>query len=89
MKTIALAAAIVAATVTVSAAGTPAFAQSQVEGSFQGAKVSYKEKTGEYCFKQQLVGSHIRVTECRSKQEWAQAGLTITHQSSATQLARR
>lgn len=86
MKTIAFAAAITAAAIVVSAAGTPAFAQAQ--GSFGAAKVTYDSKTNSYCFKEKVTGSLIPVTQCRSRSEWAQAGLTITHKS-AVQLAQR
>ncbi|CAM8672797.1 hypothetical protein [Sphingobium sp.] len=77
MKTIAFIAAIAVATVAVSAASTPAFAQAQ--GNFGAAKVRYDVKTDRYCFKQVVTGSLIPVTQCRSKREWAQAGLTISH----------
>ncbi len=86
MKTIAFAAAIVAATLAVSAASTPAFAQSQ--GSFGKAKVTYNEKTDRYCFRETVSGSLAPMIRCRSKAQWAQAGLTITHKASV-QLAQR
>jgi hypothetical protein len=87
MKTIAFAAAIVAATVAVSAASAPAFAQAQ--GSFGAAKVTYDAKTDRYCFRETLTGSRIPVTQCRSKSEWAQDGLTISRSQPAVQMARR
>ncbi|KQN07486.1 hypothetical protein ASE85_17950 [Sphingobium sp. Leaf26] len=87
MKTIAFAAAIVAATVAVSASATPAFAQP--EGRYGSAKVTYDASTDRYCFRETMTGSIIPVTQCRSKSEWAQNGLTINHSKSAVQLARR
>ncbi|MHA6769402.1 hypothetical protein [Sphingobium ummariense] len=86
MKTIAFAAAVVAATVAISAAATPAFAQP--EGSYRGAKVTYQKDSDRYCFRQTVTGSLIPVTDCRSKKEWAQAGLTISRKSTV-QLAQR
>ncbi|QGP81262.1 hypothetical protein [Sphingobium sp. CAP-1] len=86
MNSIAFAAAIAAATVAISAASSPAFAKSQ--GNFGAAKVTYDAKTERYCFKEVVTGSHIPVTECRSKDAWAQAGLTIRHKP-AVQLAQR
>jgi hypothetical protein len=86
MKTIAFVAAIAAATVAVSAASTPAFAQAK--GSFGAAKVTYDSKTDRYCFRETVTGSLIPVTQCRSRSEWAQTGLTITHKS-VVQLAQR
>ncbi|EQB30913.1 hypothetical protein [Sphingobium ummariense] len=85
MKTIAFAAAVVAATVAISAAATPAFARA--EGSYRGAKVTL-QKDGRYCFRQEVTGSLVPVTDCRSKEEWAQAGLTISRKSTV-QLAQR
>lgn len=86
MKTIAFTAAVVAAAIAVSAASTPAFAQSQ--GSFGKAKVTYDQKNDRYCFRETLSGSLAPTIRCRSKAQWAQAGLTITHKSSV-QLAQR
>lgn len=86
MKTIAFIAAVAVATVAVSAATTPAFAKA--EGKFGAAKVTYNEATGRYCFKETVTGSHIPVTQCRTKDEWAQAGLTISRKSSV-QFAQR
>jgi len=86
MKTIAFAAAIVAATLAVSAASTPAFAQPQ--GSFGKAKVTYDQKNDRYCFRETVSGSRVPLTRCRSKAQWSQAGLTITHKASV-QMAQR
>ncbi|MFZ2998600.1 hypothetical protein [Sphingobium sp.] len=86
MKTIAFAAAVIAATVAVSAAATPAFAQSH--GSFGKAHVTYNQKTDRYCFRETVPSSLVPVVQCRSKDEWARNGLTITHKTSV-QLAQR
>lgn len=86
MKTIAFAAAIVAGTVAVSAAATPAFAQPQ--GRFGDAKVTYQAKTDRYCFRETRSGSRAPLVQCRTKADWAQNGLTISHVSSV-QLAQR
>lgn len=65
---------------------TPAFAAPQ--GRFGDATVTLDAKTGKYCFSQPITGSRIPVRQCRTKAEWAQAGLTITHQAKI-QLARK
>lgn len=88
MKTIAFVAAVAFAAVTVSASSTPAFAQDEAQGSFGTAKVTYDQKTDRYCFKDYVSGSLAPVTHCRSKGEWADAGLTISH-TSTVQLAQR
>lgn len=86
MKTIAFVAALAVATLTVSAAATPAFAAPQ--GAFQGAKVTYDQKTDRFCFRETITGSRIPVTQCQTKAEWAQNGLTIRI-APAVQLAQR
>ncbi len=86
MKTIAAAAAIIAAAATISATATPAFAQA--EGRFEGAKVTFDAKANSYCFEGSRTGSRIVRSDCRTKEEWAKAGLNITHKP-AVQLAQR
>ncbi|WP_311267591.1 hypothetical protein [Sphingobium sp. WCS2017Hpa-17] len=86
MKTIAFAAAVVAATLAVSAAATPAFAQPQ--GRFGDTKVTYHAKTDRYCFREIRNGSRAPLVQCRTKAEWAQNGLTISRVS-PVQLAQR
>lgn len=87
MKTIAFAAAVAVAAIAVSATATPAFAKAQ--GRFEGAKVTYDQKTDRYCFHETVTGSLIPVTQCRSKAEWALRGLTIRHAPASVQMARR
>ncbi|QJR01845.1 hypothetical protein HH800_06300 [Sphingobium yanoikuyae] len=80
MKTIAIIAAAAAMTV----AATPAFAQPV--GKF--GNVSYEEKTDRYCFREVQPSTLVPRVDCRSRQDWADAGLTISRKS-AVQLARR
>ncbi|WP_278394049.1 hypothetical protein [Sphingobium yanoikuyae] len=82
MKTIAIIAAAAAMTV----AASPAFAQP--EGKFGNAKVSYEEKTDRYCFREVQPSTLVPRVDCRSKQDWADAGLTISRKP-AVQLAQR
>lgn len=86
MKTIAFAAAIVAASIAVSAAATPAFAQS--EGRFGAVKITYNQNSGRYCVRQPQAGTRVPSIQCRSKSDWAQQGVTITHKA-PVQLAQR
>ena len=86
MKTIAFIAAVATATLAVSAASTPAFAKAQ--SNFGATEVTYNQKTGNYCFKDSVTGSRIPVIECKTKDEWAQAGLIIRHKVTG-QLAQR
>ena len=87
MKTIAIIAAAAAMTV----AAAPAFAQP--EGKFGNATVRYDAKADRYCFREVRPSSLVPSVDCRSKQDWAEAGLTINHvaidHASAVQLARR
>lgn len=78
--------AVIAIAASISTAATPAFAKA--EGSFGREKVSFNEKTNRYCFKYARPDSRIPYNECRTKEDWAQAGLTITHKP-AIQLAQR
>lgn len=82
MKSIAIV--VIAAVMTTAAA--PAFARA--EGSFGRAKVTFNEKTNTYCFKEEQAGSLVPRVDCRTKAEWSDAGLTITHKP-AVQLAQR
>ncbi|MEC3912880.1 hypothetical protein U5A82_21115 [Sphingobium sp. CR2-8] len=86
MKTIALTAAVVAATIAVSATATPAFARA--EGRFGSSTVTYNPKTDRYCFRETVTGSKVPAADCRSKNEWALNGLTIEHKT-RVQIARR
>lgn len=78
MKTIAFAAAVVAATLAVSAAATPAFAQAQ--GRFGAATISYNANSGRYCFRDRSTGAPMPMIVCKSKADWARDGLTIRHE---------
>ncbi|MDH2133733.1 hypothetical protein N5J77_21595 [Sphingobium yanoikuyae] len=82
MKTITIIAAATAMTV----AAAPAFAQP--EGEFGNAKVRYEEKTDRYCFREVQPSTLVPRVDCRSKQDWADAGLTISRKP-AVQLAQR
>jgi hypothetical protein len=86
MKTIAFAAAVAVATIAVSAAATPAFAQ---QNGVTHAKVRYDVKTDRYCVRATLPSTIVPMAQCRSKAQWAQNGLTINHEKPAVQLARR
>lgn len=86
MKTIAFAAAVVAATVAVSAASTPAFAQ---ETNAANIKVRYDVAADRYCVRATVPSAIVPVVQCRSKTEWARNGVTINHIKPAVQLARR
>jgi len=81
MKSIVIVSAIALTTL-----ATPALAQP--EGTFGRAKVSYDARTDSYCFREAPAGSLVPRTDCRSKAEWAQAGLTISHKATV-QMAQR
>lgn len=88
MKTIAFIAAVAVASVAISASATPAFAQETAQGRFGSIRVTYDYKTDRYCFKDVVTASMIPARDCRSKAEWADAGLTIARKP-AIQLAQR
>ena len=62
MKTIAFAAAVAVATIAVSAAATPAFAQ---QNGVTHAKVRYDVKTDRYCVRATLPSSIVPMAQCR------------------------
>ena len=82
MKTIA----IIATCLLYTSPTAPAFAQP--EGKFGNAKVRYEEKTDRYCFREVQPSTLVPRVDCRSKQDWADAGLTISRKP-AVQLAQR
>ncbi len=83
MKTIVI---IAAAAAAMTVAAAPAFAQPA--GKFGNATVRYEEKTDRYCFREVQPGTLVPRVDCRSKQDWADAGLAISRKP-AVQLAQR
>ncbi|MCC4251512.1 MAG: hypothetical protein VX205_02255 [Pseudomonadota bacterium] len=77
---------VIVSAIALTALATPALAQP--EGTFGRAKVSYDARTDSYCFREAPAGSLVPRTDCRSKAEWAQAGLTISHKATV-QMAQR
>lgn len=77
---------IIAAAAAIAAVATPAFAQPQ--GMFGQAKVTFNQKTNQYCLTETVTGSRIPQITCRSTADWASEGLTITRKP-AVQLAQR
>ena len=56
----------------------PALARSsRIAYTTDGATVRYDPKTDRYCISQQITGSLLPVTVCKSESEWAQDGLII------------
>jgi hypothetical protein len=43
-----------------------------------GGVVSYDARTGQYCIADQVTGSRIAQRTCKSKDQWAAEGLTIS-----------
>ena len=73
MKTIA----IIALAAAITTAATPVFAKAPNTAS--NDKVTFNAKANTYCFKEARADSRIPHVECRTKEDWADAGLTITH----------
>ncbi|MDX3901093.1 MAG: hypothetical protein QHC40_11390 [Sphingobium sp.] len=77
---------IVAIAAALTSLAAPALAQP--EGSFGKAKVTFDRKLNKYCLKEVLPSTIVPAISCRTAEDWAQAGLTISHKP-AVQLARR
>ncbi len=77
---------IVAIAAALTSIAAPAFAQP--EGTFGKAKVTFDQKTNKYCLKEVPPSAIVPAISCRTVEDWAQAGLTISHKP-AVQLARR
>jgi len=45
------------------------------------AKVTYDAKRDRYCISQKVTGAYLPVKDCRSKEEWAKAGLMVGQQA--------
>ena len=66
-------------------ASAPAFAAAR--GNDSTPKLTYDAKRDKYCVSQTVTGQLLPVKDCRSKEEWAQAGLKIGDQSAPAKLA--
>jgi hypothetical protein len=49
--------------------------------------ISYDAKHDRYCVSQMITGNYLPVKDCRTKQDWAKAGLTVGQQPDAPKLA--
>lgn len=71
--------AILIATAAMLGTTAPAFAASH--NSDTGFKLTYNAKQDKYCTSQKVTGSRIPVQDCRSKSDWAKAGVVFADQS--------
>jgi hypothetical protein len=76
--------AILIATVALSATA-PAFAAPR--SASDQPTVTYDAKHDKYCVSQTVTGSRVPVKDCRSRQDWAKAGLTFSQKPEAAKLA--
>jgi hypothetical protein len=63
------------------AVATPAFAASP--GDQTALKATYDAKQDKYCVSQEITGQRIPVRDCRTKDEWAQAGAAFGQHADA------
>jgi hypothetical protein len=66
--------AILIATIALGAVAAPAIA-AKADG--EKAKVTYDAKRDRYCISQKVTGAYLPVKDCRSKEDWAKAGLVV------------
>jgi len=70
--------AILIAALTFGAIAAPAIA---AKGDSEKPKVTYDAKRDRYCISQKVTGAYLPVKDCRSKEEWAKAGLVVDQQT--------
>jgi len=70
--------AILIAALTFGAIAAPAIAAKR---DSEKPKVTYDAKRDRYCISQKVTGAYLPVKDCRSKEEWAKAGLMVDQQT--------
>jgi hypothetical protein len=66
-------------------ATAPAFAAQS--GNPDQPRVTYDAKRDRYCISQMITGNYLPVKDCRSKEDWAKAGLTLSRPDEPKTLA--
>ena len=66
-------------------ATAPAFAAQR--GQSDQATVTYDAKHDKYCVSQMVTGNYLPVKDCRTKSDWAKAGVTVGAAGDAAKLA--
>lgn len=66
-------------------ATAPAFAEHR--GQSDQPTVTYDAKHDRFCVSQMVTGNYLPVKDCRTKQDWAKAGLTVGQQADMPKLA--
>jgi hypothetical protein len=56
----------------------PSLARSSHPNGAGGSEVTYDTKTGHYCIADDLTGSRLPQVTCKSREDWAADGLTIS-----------
>ena len=60
-------------------ASAPSFARVPSKGqTADGGTVTYNARTGQYCIADTMTGSRLAQQTCKSKEQWAADGLTIS-----------
>lgn len=66
-------------------ATAPAFAAQR--GTTDQPNVTYDKKHDKFCVSQMVTGNYLPVKDCRTKEDWAKAGLTVEKPADADKLA--
>jgi hypothetical protein len=79
------------AVILVAALGATALPAASDAGSSdqQKVKLVYNAKTHKYCVSMPVTGQILPVRDCRTKQEWIEAGAKISDASPSTNLAQK
>ena len=66
-------------------ATAPAFAAQR--GNSDRPQVTYDAKRDRFCVSQMITGNYLPVKDCRSKEDWAKGGLTVSKPAEGDKLA--
>ena len=69
------------------ALGTTAPAFAAQRGTPDQPTVTYDAKHDKFCVSQMVTGNYLPVKDCRTKEDWAKAGLTVSKPADAKVLA--
>jgi len=67
--------------------GTAAPAFAAQRGNSDQPTITYDAKHDKFCVSQMVTGNYLPVKDCRSKEDWAKAGLIVNKPADADKLA--
>lgn len=77
MNTVVIAASLASLFVALPAAADPVAASTPAPAATESSASAAAKKPTKYCFETTTTGTRIGVTECRTQEEWARAGVKV------------